>query len=150
MPPGDMSFSGRLFGPGIAGGGLPVSGGWRGDVLHLQGEGLEFDLPAGLLGMRAAGFNLQQTGIHWNTGNGEFALFLDQPGDQAAFTSGAPASLATLVASSNSQRKGMQRRFRFGAAAVLLYLLLPVIAILVFFLNMDSIAQWAADMVPVK
>jgi Zn-dependent protease with chaperone function len=150
MPPGDTSFVGRLFGPGIAGGGLPVSGNWRGDVLHLQGVDLEHDIPVGALGMRAAGFNLQQTGVHWNTGNGEFAFFLDQPADQAAFASGAPASLATSVAHSTNQRKSMQRRFRFGAAAILFYLLLPVIAIFVFFLNTDSIAQWAADKVPVK
>ncbi|HEV2609273.1 MAG TPA: M48 family metallopeptidase [Noviherbaspirillum sp.] len=150
MPPDDMSFRGRLFGPGIAGGGIPVSGRWRGDVLHLQGADLEYDIPAATLGMRAAGFNLQQTGIHWNAGTGEFAFFLDQPADQAAFVSGAPVSLATLLAKSNGMRNGMRRRFGLGAAAVLLYLLLPVIAIFVFFLNTDAIAQWAADRVPVK
>ena len=150
MPMGDMSFKGRLFGPGIAGGGLPVSGRWRGDVLHLRGADMEFDIPAATLEMRAAGFNLQQTGIHWNTGSGEFAFFLDQPSDQQAFTLAAPASAASPLAKSNDTRNGMHRRFRFGVAAVVLYLLLPIIAILVFFFNTDSIAQWATDKVPVK
>ena len=154
MQPVDVSFKGRLFGPGIAGGGMPATGRWVGDVLNIHGQDMERQVPAGSLRIGAAGFNFQQTDIRWKNNDevddGEFAFFIDRPADQAAFASGAPASVVAVMGQGNRKRNGLHRRFRIVLSGYLVYSLLPVIAIALFFLNTDRIAEWAADKVPTK
>jgi len=141
-------FEGRLFGPGLPGGGLPATGHWQGDLLQVEGNGVQLQARASVIAAEAAGFNLAQTRVSWKGETGDHAFFIDDATHARAFAAGAPEPLASLLARGGGRRRGMERRFRAGLAVYLLWLALPLIAIALFLFNTDPIAQWVTDKIP--
>ncbi|HXV22450.1 MAG TPA: hypothetical protein VD811_15815, partial [Desulfuromonadales bacterium] len=127
------TFAGRLFGPDLPGAGGEATARWSNDGgLVLSHAGRE--LTAAELSIDAAGFNAAGLRLSWCAENGEHVFFVDTEEARAACLAGAPAQHAARLAAVAGVRGRIERRFRFGWAALLLLLLLPVLALVAFFL----------------
>ncbi len=143
------SFHGRLFGPGIAGGGVAATGHWLGQVLALRAGEISLQVAAADLRIEAAGFNVEQLKLSWPSPPHEYAVFIEQ-GDRERFLAQAPPSVATRAAGVKKVQRTVESRFR---AAILVYgfiLALPLIILAAFLMNTDRLADWVATKVPVE
>jgi len=141
------TIRGRLFGPGLPGAGSDALLSWRGEYLAVTTAATQREVAASELRVDASGFNAAQTRLAWTSAEGEFVLFLDTPAREALAAS-APAGLAAgLLGAARAQRQ-VERRFRLGWSVLGLILLLPLLALVLFVLNADSIAGSVAERIP--
>ncbi len=140
-------FVGRLFGPGLPGTGIEADGSWWAGRLGLLEDGREIvaELPA----VDAYGFNAAQLRVSWSAPAGEFAFLMDKAEACAAFAAAAPSAMAGALRGACRTRAKIERRFRWGWAALVLLLLLPVIAVGLFLLKAEVLSEWFARYVPV-
>jgi Zn-dependent protease with chaperone function len=142
-----QAFAGRLFGPGLPGGGVEATARWRDDGgLTVSHAGQE--LAAQGLAIAAGGFNAAQLRLCWEDAAGGHAFVIETEAARAACLAGAPEQHAERLAAAAGRRVRVERRFRLGWAALLLLLLLPVLALGVFFLKADALADWVVRRIP--
>lgn len=141
-------FSGRLFGPGLAGAGVNAVARWDGESLGLQAAGFEGRVAATELRIDASGFNVTHMCLSWRNADGEFALFLERADDRTKFTGAAPASLAPQLSRMARKQRRAASRFRLGWAALGVFLLAPFLALVAFLLKADDVAGWLAQRIP--
>lgn len=145
-------FPGRLFGPGLPGGGAEATARWFGDRLEIA---------AGDRTWSGAVERVDSAGFHGDRlradlrcaaedGEANFALFLDQPHARAAFAAGAPAGIAAQIDGAARSRRGAGRRSLLGWSVLGFVLLLPVLPLALFLARSDAIAGWAVDRIPVE
>jgi Zn-dependent protease with chaperone function len=143
------SFSGRLFGPGIAGAGVAATGHWQGGTLALSTKEGSFDVPASDLRIDAAGFNDGHLRLSWRSAPGEFAFFIEQAVDHEQFLKQAPQSVAPLLHAAGQRQCRTGTRFYAALLTYLLVLSLPLILLAVFLMHTDTFAGWVAKQVPI-
>lgn len=141
----DRRFSGRLFGPGLPGAGIPATGCWsEGGRLRVSPEGAEREeLLAENPVIAAAGFNAESLRINWQAAGGEFAFIVESETDRNTCCASAPPETARHFTSAVGAQIKLERRFRLGGVLLALLLLLPLIGLGVFLLNSDKVADWA-------
>ncbi|MEW5890450.1 MAG: M48 family metallopeptidase [Pseudomonadota bacterium] len=141
-------FSGRLFGPALPGTGMAASGRWEGDMLRVAAGAVELAAPAAELRIDGAGFNAERVRVSWQSADGAYALFLEQPSERVAFNAGAPAPVALQLAAAGRKGRCTEARLRLGWALLGLFLLLPFLALAAFLWQADTVATWVAERVP--
>lgn len=139
-------FVGRLFGPGLPGSGAEASGRWQDGQLHLSAAGRAWQ--AGPLAIDASGFNASHLRLAWAGDDGDYAFCVDQDAARAAFAAEAPAAVAAQLERAVRAQRELERRFRFGWFGVAAFVLMPFIALAIFFIRADTIAGWVVDLVP--
>ena len=145
------SFAARLHGPGSPAAGAPVRLAWRDQWLVVTGG--EPGAPVlhtprvADLHASARGFNNSQLALGWAGENGEHMLILDLQA-AAAFRDAAPAALQERLQPVATQQRHTERRFRWGLAALVLVLSLPLVALIAFIAWADPIAGWVVKRVP--
>lgn len=141
------SFAGRLFGPDLPGAGIAATARWRADggltICH-AGRELTATGPA----IDAAGFNATSLRLTWHDEAGEHAFFVETEEARVACLAGAPAQQAPRLAAAAGRRSRLERRFRLGWAVLVLLLLLPLLALGLFLLKADALADWAIRRIP--
>jgi Zn-dependent protease with chaperone function len=146
------TFRGRLFGPGLPGGGAEATARWLGERLEIAAGGRDWSASIGHL--EAAGFDGGQLRVCFRqTVEGketDFALFVDQPEARLAFASGAPPAIAAQLGQASSTVRGAERRLRLGGLVLLLLVLLPFVLLAAFLARSDVVAAWAADRIPAE
>ena len=84
-------FNGRLFGPGLATGGVDVQVVLSTQALTIRG-GAEQRVSLGALQSRAGGFQHDQLNLAWSSADGEYALLI-AASERPAFLAQVPESL---------------------------------------------------------
>jgi Zn-dependent protease with chaperone function len=146
------TFPGRLFGPGLPGGGGEAAARWFGGRLEITAGGRVFS--ASVERVEAAGFNDGQLRMAFrhaaDGGEAEFAFFVDQPEARAAFAAGAPPGITAQLGGVTRAVRGSRRRLRVGWLVLGLVLSLPFLALAAFLARSDAIAAWAVARIPVE
>ncbi len=121
---------------------------WRGSALEIAPEnGTPWLVQAGALAFEARGFNHSQLAIRWTEAGDARLLMLDE-GAAATLTDSVPGVLRERVDRVRGTRKRTERRFRLGLAAVLLFVVLPIAAIIAFILKGEALVDWVVERVP--
>lgn len=141
-------FDGRLFGPGLPGAGIKATARWREDG-SLVVTTVDRDVEAAEPQVAAGGFNHARLRLFWRDAAGEYALILDGEAARSACLTTAPARLASQLTAAAGRRSQVERRFRLGWAALIVLLLLPLVALGVFFWKQDVLAEWVVQRIPV-
>jgi len=144
------TFRGRLFGPGLPGGGAEATARWLGDRLEVAAGNREWS--AAVERVEVAGFNGERLRADFRhpaeDGEADFAFFVDQPEARIAFAAGAPAAIAAQLQGTSRAHRKTERRSRLGWVVLGSVLLLPFIALGVFLARPDALAAWAVDRIP--
>ncbi len=113
-------------------------------------------LPATAGEVRVAGFDLQGIELAWQDARsgagaqGRWALQVLAAGEAARVRAAPPAGWHEVFAKLAGGRRARRGRLALGWSALLLFLALPLLLVLGFFLLADDLAGWAASRVSVK
>jgi Zn-dependent protease with chaperone function len=144
----------RLFGPGLPPAGQDCT--WQrasGLISWPQGR---TRVPAAAGEVRVAGFDLQGVELAWqDTRNGagaqgRWAMQVLAAAEAARVRAAPPAGWEEAFARLADNRRARRGRLALGWFALLLFLALPLLLVLGFFLAADDLAGWAAGRVSVK
>jgi Zn-dependent protease with chaperone function len=146
------SFGARLYGPGSPEAGAAVQLTWREQWLVVAsgeegGEAVLHTLRVSDLQASARGFNNSQLALQWQGGAGEHMLILDEAA-AASFHDAAPSALQQRLQPVQAARRGTERRFRWGVAALVIVFSLPLVALAVFIAYADPLADWVVKRMP--
>lgn len=119
-------------------------------VLVVQGKGHWYTVPLGHISLKVGGFDGRQWMIVWTTPHGQASAMLQ--GDEAveAFIDLAPPDISGELRRAHAHHSRTGMNFRIALALAALVLLLPVLALGLFWVNGDRISQWAADQVSLE
>lgn len=143
---GENSFSGRLFGPALAGTGVAAEACWRDDGgLSVVANGRE--LTAAAVRVEASGFNAERVRLSWPANGdegaaGEYAFFVESPEARARCGQYAPAVHAATLRGALAAQARTDRRFRLGWGVIGAVVLLPFLLLAIFAFNADPLARW--------
>lgn len=141
------SFTGRLFGPGLAGTGEAAQAQWQHGRLHLQTPSLNLDMGADP-GITSGGFNAAQLRVSWQAPEGEFVFFVDAGAAQAAFVEGLPPQWRAQVSGAQRSQNRVWARWRWTIAVLVLCLSVPLVALVTLVVRSDAVAAWVVQWVP--
>ncbi|OYT92663.1 MAG: hypothetical protein CFE43_07335 [Burkholderiales bacterium PBB3] len=141
------TFTGRLFGPGLAGTGEPVTAHWLHDTLVCQTSTRSISATAPLR-LREGGFNATQLNLTWSDADGDFVFGVDDGAARATFLAGLPAALQAELAQAQRGQSRVQRRFRWALVVVALVLAVPLVALTALVVRSDAVIAWLVDWVP--
>lgn len=146
------SFGARLYGPGSPEAGAAVQLTWREQWLVVAsgekvGAAVLHTLRLSDLQAAARGFNNSQLALQWSDEAGEHMLILDESAG-AAFRAVAPSALQQRLQPVQAVQRGTERRFRWGIAALVLILSLPLVALGLFIGFADPLADWVVRRIP--
>lgn len=143
------TFSGRLFGPGLPGAGVAATASWRDDGgLSIVCDGEERSTPPPAV--TAGGFNAAVLHLFWEEEGASWTLCLDDPAARERCLAASPAPLRSHLTAAAAEERKVERRFRLGWALLAGLFLLPLLALGLFFLQADRIADWAVQRIPTE
>lgn len=147
-------FRGRLFGPGLAGGGQETDCRWRGELLACSGDGAcGGDLTLRCVAVQASGFNDARLRLDLQPADGEpasYSLFVDDPAARTALAAAAPARWQPALTQATRRGRRVERRFRLLWLAAGLLALLPLLAAALLWRHSDGLVGWLVDRVPTE
>lgn len=147
-----MTFSGRLFASGLPAAGVAVEA-------ALDARQLSLMLPSGdrrraipltQVRLRRAGFDAAQWELNWDDGSDTLALFISDPAVQARLTAQPPAALAAAIGGLRRSRRRSAGLRGLGISALVLWLALPLLAVLVLVAAARPLSAWMVGHVPVE
>jgi beta-barrel assembly-enhancing protease len=144
------SFAARIFGPGLHAAGVngTIAVGSRDLEIAVESQRQFPQLRD--LQLREAGFENPGVELSWaHEGERWAAQILDAAQAQKLLAHPALAGTAQAVALRGKRRRHRGGRM-IGWTAIAGIVLLPVLALLVFFLNADRLARWVADRIPIE
>src|SRR5574337_1260881 len=126
------SYAARLYGPGSPEAGAPVRLTWREQWLVVArgepgSEAVLHTLRCADLQAAARGFNNSQLALQWEADGGEHLLILDDATAEP-FRAAAPSALQLRLQPVQAVQQRTERRFRWGIAALVAVLSLPLVA----------------------
>ncbi len=121
---------------------------WRGPALEISPEnGTPWLVRAAGLAFEARGFNHTQLAVRWKE-NGEHCLLMLDTDAAAALTENVPGVLRERIDRVRGTRQRTERRFRLWVAALVLFVVLPIAAIVAFMLKGEALVDWVVQRVP--
>jgi Zn-dependent protease with chaperone function len=144
----------RVFGPGLPPAGQDCT--WQRDSALISWPQGRIRLPATAGEVRVAGFDLQGIELAWQDprigagSQGRWALQVLNAGDAARLRAAPPAGWQEAFANLAGHRRARRGKLVLGWSALLLFLALPLLLVLGFFLVADDLAGWAAGRVSVQ
>lgn len=145
------SFRGRLFGPGLAGGGQAVECRWFGELLECHADGAGWTLR--VVGVQASGFNDARLRLDLQPADGEpvdYSLFVDSSDEREALAAAAPGRWQPSLDHAARRGRRVEHRFRMLWLAVGSLALLPLVAAALLWQHSDRLVGWVVDRVPVE
>jgi len=148
----DSPFIGRLFGPGIPGGGVVAGAAWeqsgrlRITTLDAGHSPLYAEQPS----LTSGGFNAEGIRIAWQDGEACWVFIVDAGEEQARCTATAPPQISGQLNSITREHNRLERRFKIGGALLAFSILLPLLLISLFLANRESVAAWVVQRIPVS
>lgn len=146
----NQTITALLHAPGLDPAGVSVQAGFVGGQLRLEwGEAIEI-IPAGRLTVKTGGFDGRQWFLEWPASSVTASLLLPADPATKAWLSSVPELLSPQVERHLHAERRRERRFRLGLGVGLAVLLLPALLLLLFGLNAERIAGWAADRISLE
>lgn len=148
--PETAAFAGRVFGPGLPGGGAAAEARWQDGALVVVAGGRE--IVAARVTIEASGFNAERVRIAWSAGPdaaGDHAFFVESAEARARCAASAPEEHAAALRAALGAQAKTERRFRLGWGVIGAVLLLPFLVLAGFALNADALARWVVARIPV-
>lgn len=144
-------FAGRLFGPGLAGVGEPVTATWQGDQLRCETPTWSIQSGGPLL-LSGAGFNAEQLSVTWVETPGDagakYVFFVEMGAARTAFLAGVPAGLTRQAAGARRTQQRVHNRFRWALASMVVVFALPVVFLAGLIWHSDTAIAWLVRQVP--
>lgn len=141
-------FGGRLFGPGLPGGGVRGEGVWIGPAIRVvadDGSSFHGSTPT----VRSGGFNAGSLHLEWQNADGSWVFVVDEAHIPRCRASAPPVIQSRLHEALGSRRR-IERRFRAGWVLLGLALLMPLGLFALFISDSDRFARWVVDRIPVE
>ncbi len=122
------------------------------DRVHMiiEQDGGQQKLPLPDITLRKAGFDEKGLACSWEEEGGNVEIQILDPNDVQILLRGMPEDLAAQYRTIAKQHRKVKRWRGVGFLAVLLFLCLPFIALLLFYLKADTLANWASSMTPIE
>ncbi len=143
-------FKVLLYGPGLHAAGMRARARFTSGHLEAQGHGMSFKVPAGQLHLKTGGFDGQQWLIVWVDQEGTYSAMLQGEEALAEFIASAPPEIAPRLLKAQKLQAQSKRSFNLGMVLIGLLLLLPVLALGLFWANGDRLAQWAVSRISLE
>ena len=147
---GYYEFKVLLFLPGMSPSGIRARLAFMGEVLEFRGPGVWITLLADQVSLRPGGYDGRQWSLTWQTEAGPASAMLTGVSDMRAMRRLAPGGLARQLDQALRVAHVRERRFRWVVGALLLVLLLPFLALGLFWVNADRIAGWVASRISLQ
>jgi Zn-dependent protease with chaperone function len=147
---GFYEFKVLLFLPGMNPAGIRARLGFREGVLEFNGPGVWLTLLADRVRLRPGGFDGRQWVLAWETEAGPATALLQGEADMRLMRGMAPPALAAQIEQGLKAMGRRKRRFRWLIGLLLLVVLLPILAVAVFWLNAERIAGWVTDRISLQ
>lgn len=143
-------FKVLLYGPDLPPAGVKARVHFEEGILVVQSKGHWYTVPLGHISLKVGGFDGRQWIIVWHTPHGPASAMLQ--GDEAveAFIDLAPPEIAGELRRAHKHHSRTGMNFRIALALAALVLLLPLLALGVFWANDDRISRWAADQISLE
>ena len=138
----------QCFGGPLPQGGLKVTASWHGSVLHIGLPDGSGHVPAVGMTVKAGGFDGQQMIVEWRNDAGYWSCSPASPADQEQFLAQAPAVLTEQLKKWRKSVGKTRAGFHFGWLVLGTFFALPLLALLLFWLNADRLAGWVAQRIP--
>lgn len=147
---GFYDFKVLLFLPGMSPSGIRARLTFKDEVLEFKGHGVWITLLADQVSLRPGGYDGSQWILAWDTEAGPAMAMLTGVADMRAMQRLAPSGLAKQLDRALRAAQVRERRLRWVIAALLLVVLLPFLALGVFWVNSDRIAGWVAGRISLQ
>jgi len=147
---GFYDFKVLLFLPGMSPAGIRARLGFRDGVLEFNGPGVWITLLADQVNLKPGGFDGRQWVLSWNTEAGPASALLKGEADMRLMRGMAPPALAGQIEQGLRLMRRRNRRFRWLIGILLVAVLLPFLAVGLFWVNSQRIAGWAADQISLQ
>ena len=138
-----------LYGPGLPPGGLRARARFEGDHLTAFAHDVMLTVPAQQITLKAGGYDGRQWLIVWVAKEGTYSAMLQGEAALEAFIELAPTEIHRQLHRAQRRQTPAGRRFRLGLALLAL-LLLPLLALWLFWSNADRLSQWAVSHVSLE
>lgn len=147
VPLRPVTFSGRMFAPGLDGVGVPATAHWQHGSLQVDAVGRTWASGAQAT-VQSGGFNAAQLALVWLDLEGECRFYVDAGAPRAAFAAGVPAHLGPQHRAAGRASARVERRFRLWWAALGLLALVPVLVVALLLTRVDSAVGWLVTYIP--
>lgn len=141
------AFKVLLFLPGMNPAGLRARLSFRDGVLEFNGPGVWLTVLADQVSLRPGGFDGRQWVLTWQTDAGPASALLTGEADIRLMSKLVPTPLAKQIEQGLAAMHRRERRLRLLLGAVLIALLLPFLALVLFWLNAERIAGWVSGQI---
>lgn len=138
----------QCFGGDLPSGGYKASASWHGGVLLISLPEGESHVPAVGMTVEAGGFDGQQMLVHWQNDYGRWSCSPVSPADREQFVTHAPPALSEQLGRWRKSTRKTRAGFHLGWLVLGTFFAIPLLALLLFWLNADRIAGWVAQRVP--
>ncbi len=141
-------FKVLMYGPDLPSGGVPGLAHFDPGVLVLEGRGYWYTVQSSRIGLKAGGFDGRQWLITWESPSGPMTAMLQ--GDEAvdAFIQLVPPEISGELRRARGVHLRREASFRVAVGLIAALVLLPVLALGLFWLNADRVvSRWAAERV---
>ena len=147
---GFYDFKVLLFLPGMSPSGVRARLSFRDAVLEFNAPGVWITLLADQVSLRTGGFDGRQWVLSWSTEAGPASAMLRGEADMRLMQRMAPPVLAEQIKQGLETMRRRDRRLRWLIGLVLVAVVLPFLALGLFWLNSERIAAWVADRISVE
>lgn len=144
------AFSVLLYGPDLHPAGIKAQAHFEEGILVVQGRGHWYTVPLSQLKLRLGGFDGRRWLLYWRAPNGTASAMLEGDDAMEAFIHLAPPEIAGELRQMHKAHSRGKLGWRVALAAAAFVLLLPLLALGLFWLNADRISQWAAEHVSLE
>lgn len=143
-------FKVLMFGPGMSPAGTRARINFKDGVLEVNGPGIWITVLADQVSLKTGGYDGRQWLLTWDTEAGRMSAMLTGEADLRMMASLAPASLARQLSHGLKTIERRQWRFRLLVGALLVGILLPFLLALLFWVNAERLAGWAANQIGIR
>lgn len=147
---GFYDFKVLLFLPGMSPSGIRARLSFRDGVLEFNGPGVWITLLADQVSLRPGGFDGRQWVLTWSTDTGPASAMLKGEADMRLMRRMAPPVLAEQIERGLETMRRRDRRLRWLIGSLLVAVLLPFLAVGLFWLNSERIAGWVAGRISLE
>lgn len=139
-----------VFGPGLPAGGARGTLALSASGVEVRAGDLARSAPTSALALREVGFGRPGVEIAWTEGEAQWVAHVLDPDAAQRVLSTPPLAGSPQARALAGARRTRSARRTFGWAALALFVLLPVLLLVTFFLQADRIAAWAVRRIPVE
>jgi beta-barrel assembly-enhancing protease len=143
-------FKVLLYGPDLPAAGLRARAHFEPGVLVVQGKGHWFTVQASRITLKTGGYDGHQWLICWYSPSGPMTAMLQGEDTVDIFIKVAPPEISRELRRARKSHAFRAWKFKLGMTLLGLVVLLPILAMSVFWIYADSLSKWAASQISIE